>query len=194
MGNRQDLEKILSNESKICLCHASWKAILCSDWWSCKQSFKNSGQRNERCLSSCTGSQNSSVPLIKNEFLPMWGTLSKPYSMVCYSCLYKGPADQNCSSAEKLAWLLLVISDYSVSKLLLNVIKSQNKPSFCYHLDWLTFSYRIWALTWNILGLYIGFSLRMSRANKMWKLSEQWITGTARREFQDFLHSLGHST
>lgn len=63
----KDLERILRNESKVCLCHASWKATLCSGWWSCKGSFKNYGQ-HEHCLSSCTGSQNQTVSLIKLKF------------------------------------------------------------------------------------------------------------------------------
>lgn len=35
-----------------------------------------------------------------------------------------------------------------------------------YHSDCLTFSYRILALTWNILCLYVGLGLRMSWQTK----------------------------
>lgn len=55
---------------------------LCSGWWSCKGSFKNCGQHNKHCFSSFTESQNWSVPLIKTEILPIWGTLNNYFELL----------------------------------------------------------------------------------------------------------------
>lgn len=165
----------------VCLCHGSWKAALCSGWWPCKRSFKNRAAQLARSLKL----QWITKPInpIKKKWNPATVRHFEQYlHHGLFFQLTQGsgwPELQLCREpCVATASSVLSIPDFHSLQITAECLWSPKiSCRSCYHSDFFAefFSCRIWVFTWNMLGLYIGFSLRMSWQTK-WEI---WVHGGA---------------